>query len=54
LILEVLAADVHADAADEWEKINWNHITWIIHKIVTKNTYLSENSKGEIEKSYEE
>jgi hypothetical protein len=30
------------------------NLTWIIHKIVANKTYLSENSKGEIEKSYEE
>jgi hypothetical protein len=29
-------------------------LAWIIHKNVTKNTYLSENIKGTIEKSYGE
>jgi hypothetical protein len=29
------------------------NITWIIHKIATQNTYLSENIKGSIEKSHE-
>jgi hypothetical protein len=29
-------------------------IAWIIHKIVAANTYLSENIKDEIEKSYKE
>jgi hypothetical protein len=29
-------------------------LTWIIHKMVANNTYLSENNKGEIKKSYEE
>jgi hypothetical protein len=30
------------------------YLSWIIHKIVANNTYLSENIKGEIEKSHEE
>jgi hypothetical protein len=29
-------------------------LAWIIHEIVVKNTYLSENINGAIEKSYAE
>jgi hypothetical protein len=39
------------------EGIYWQSaitLTWIIHKIVAKNTYLSENIKDTIEKSYKE
>jgi hypothetical protein len=35
-------------------EILYSQITWMIHKIVTQNTYLSENIKGAIEKSHGE
>jgi hypothetical protein len=52
--VQIVSDDGHGRAKRVQGLLHKQLITWIIHKIIAQNTYLSENTKGKMETPHEE